>query len=382
MKARIIAYYLPQYYPVPENDKNWGKGFTEWTNVTKAKPLFRGHEQPQLPADLGFYDLRLKEVRREQAKLAEEYGIEGFCYWHYWFGNGEKVLDMPFNEVFKDNEITFPFCFAWANHSWTTKTWEKRSSFEQDKIIFEQKYLGIEDYTKHFYDVLPAFKDKRYILVENKPLFVIFDPFAIPDLDKFISIWNKLAKENGLNGVYFVARCESLGNISIDLLNKKEKIIDERYAKLFEKGVNGINSINLKYAEFKSKGIFGKLYSSFLRKFFPLLSVEKYRYKDIIKNSFLKQDYRDNIYPQLIPRRDRSPRAGRKAIVYYQSTPEYFDLAIKKCIECVKNRDYDHRLIFLNAWNEWGEGAYIEPDLKYGRKYLETLKENIEGDNN
>ena len=124
-KARVIALYLPQYHPVAENDKYWGKGFTEWTNVAKAKPLFKGHDQPRIPADLGFYDLRLPQVRKEQAELAKEAGIEGFCYWHYWFGNGKEVLQMPFDEVVKSGEPDFPFCLGWANHDWTTKTWEK-----------------------------------------------------------------------------------------------------------------------------------------------------------------------------------------------------------------------------------------------------------------
>ena len=144
MKARVIAYYLPQFHPVPENDKFWGKGFTEWTNVAKAKPLFRGHVQPRIPADLGFYDLRLAEVRKEQAALAKEAGIEGFCYWHYWFGNGKQVLEMPFNEVVKSGEPDFPFCLGWANHDWTTKTWDKGKSLMNSTMIFKQEYPGEE----------------------------------------------------------------------------------------------------------------------------------------------------------------------------------------------------------------------------------------------
>lgn len=136
-KARVIALYLPQYHPVAENDKYWGKGFTEWTNVAKAKPLFKGHDQPRIPADLGFYDLRLPQVRKEQAELAKEAGIEGFCYWHYWFGNGKEVLQMPFDEVVKSGEPDFPFCLGWANHDWTTKTWEKGKVTVKDTMIFK-----------------------------------------------------------------------------------------------------------------------------------------------------------------------------------------------------------------------------------------------------
>ena len=164
MKARVIAYYLPQFHPVPENDKYWGKGFTEWTNVASAKPLFRGHYQPRIPSDLGFYDLRIPQVREEQAQLASEAGIEGFCYWHYWFGNGKMLLEKPFEEVLTTGKPDFPFCLCWANHTWSTKGWRKDADVE---VIAEQTYPGDEDYVEHFNYCLPAFKDKRYITVDG-----------------------------------------------------------------------------------------------------------------------------------------------------------------------------------------------------------------------
>ena len=187
-KARVIALYLPQYHPVAENDKYWGKGFTEWTNVAKAKPLFKGHYQPRIPADLGFYDLRLPQVRKAQAELAKEAGIEGFCYWHYWFGNGKEVLQMPFDEVVKSGEPDFPFCLGWALHDWTTKTWEKGSSIAKDTMIFKQEFPGEEDDIKHFYRLLDAFKDKRYIKVDGKLLFSILVPRAMPEPKRLIVI--------------------------------------------------------------------------------------------------------------------------------------------------------------------------------------------------
>ena len=160
-KARVIAFYLPQYHPIPENDKYWGKGFTEWTNVAKAKPLFRGHYQPHIPADLGFYDLRLPEVREAQAELARDAGIEGFCYYHYWFGNGKMLLQKPFEEVLRLGKPDFPFCLCWANHDWTTKTWVKGSSMVNNAMIPQQEYLGEHDDIKHFEYCLRAFKDHR-----------------------------------------------------------------------------------------------------------------------------------------------------------------------------------------------------------------------------
>ena len=380
MRARVIAYYLPQFHPVPENDIFWGKGFTEWTNVAKAKPLFRGHVQPNIPADLGFYDLRMKEVRIAQAELARESGIEGFCYWHYWFGNGKKVLDRPFDEVLKSGEPDFPFCLGWANHSWTTKTWEKGKSFSKDTSIFEQTYPGDDDYKMHFYDVLDAFKDKRYITVDGKPLFVIFDPDDIPDVNHFINYWNNLARENGLEGIYFVGRCDALPDMSF----KKAKQIDDlawpRYEKLLNQGFDGINSVTLKYAEFKTMGVWHKAVHSVLRKYFGGIVLDKYKYNKIMKYFIAKDDYKDNIYPQLIPRRDRSPRAGKKAMIYYNSTPEYFKEAAEQAIQCVEGRPFDKRLIFLNAWNEWGEGAYMEPDLQFGHGYIDAMNEVLRKD--
>lgn len=375
MRARVIAYYLPQYHPIPENDRFWGKGFTEWTNVAKAKPLFRGHVQPNIPADLGFYDLRLAEIREEQARLAREAGVEGFCYWHYWFGNGKKVLDMPFNEVLKSGKPDYPFCLGWANHSWTTKTWEKGKSFVSETMIFEQLYPGDEDYIAHFYDVLPAFQDHRYITVEGKPLFVIFDPDALEDATHFMGLWNCLAKENGLNGVYFVGRCDALPTMNSSNLRKIDSLTKPRYDAMLERGFDGINSVTLKYAEFKATGVIHKAIHSVLRKYFEGIVLDKYRYDDIMANIVTPEDYCDRIYPQLTPRRDRSPRAGRKAMIYYNSTPEGFRIAAEKAVQCVEQRDMDHRLIFLNAWNEWGEGAYMEPDIQFGHGYIDVLSE-------
>lgn len=206
MKARVIALYLPQFHPIPENDKYWGKGFTEWTNVGKAKPLFKGHYQPRVPADLGYYDLRMPEVREAQAGLAREAGIEGFCYWHYWFGNGRMLLERPFQEVLDSGKPEFPFCLGWANHSWKTSTWTNDGK-QRNEMIAEMQYLGEDDYRKHFNYVLKAFQDKRYITVDGMPLFLIFDPIDLPA--DFIPYWRKLAKEVGLPGIHFVANIQN-----------------------------------------------------------------------------------------------------------------------------------------------------------------------------
>ena len=198
-KARVIAFYLPQFHPTPENDEWWGKGFTEWTNVTKAKPLFPGHYQPRLPADLGFYDLRVPETRAAQADLARHAGVEGFCYWHYWFA-GRRILDLPFREVLESGKPDYPFCLAWANDSWTSHWYGA-----DRRMLVEQTYPGPDDYERHFLALLPAFQDRRYIRVHDKPVFTIFRPMKIPDTQEFIAQWQSLAKQNGLKGIHFVA---------------------------------------------------------------------------------------------------------------------------------------------------------------------------------
>ena len=199
--TKVIAFYLPQFHPIKENDKWWGKGFTEWYNVSRAKPLFPSHYQPKIPKDLGFYDLRLSETRELQAKFAKESGIDAFCYWHYWFGNKKRLLERPFDEVLKSKSPNFPFCLAWANHSWFKKTWDPKSG---DELLIEQKYLGVKDYTDYFISLIDAFKDPRYLRIENKPVFTIFDPLAIPDAKLFINLWNKLALQEGIDGIYFI----------------------------------------------------------------------------------------------------------------------------------------------------------------------------------
>ncbi len=381
MKARVIAYYLPQFHPVPENDKFWGKGFTEWTNVAKAKPLFKGHIQPRIPADLGFYDLRLAEVRKEQAELAKEAGIEGFCYWHYWFGNGKQVLEMPFNEVVKTGEPDYPFCLGWANHDWTTKTWDKGKSLSTATTIFKQEYPGVEDHISHFNALLPAFKDHRYITVDGKLLFAIFGAKGFKNVKEFMTIWNKLAKENGLNGFHFVALVPSVPELGLDKLKNINDVIRDNFKWYYEQGFDAINSINLKYAEVKTGGMFHKAFYAFVRRMTFLSAVERYDYLKIMQNYYTEVDKDENVYPQLLAGWDRSPRSGEKAIVYYNSNPTTFKTAAKMAVDVVMNKDEQHRIIFLNSWNEWGEGAYMEPDQEFGKGKIEALRSVLDNVN-
>lgn len=378
-KARVIAYYLPQFHPVDVNDKFWGKGFTEWTNVAKAKPVFKGHDQPRIPADLGFYDLRLQSVAEEQAKLAKEAGIEGFCYWHYWFGNGKEVLEMPMDRMVETGKPDYPFCIGWANHDWSTKTWTKDKSSLQSTMIFKQEYPGIEDHVAHFKRLLPAFSDKRYIKVDGKLLFLIFDIEHFVNPKEFKDLWNQLAKENGLPGFHFVAMVGSLSAIDKKLISADlESVVEQNMNKARKYGFDALNSISQKYAEYKTAGKYGKIVQAFLRKILKGKYVEKYEYSQIMKNYYSKSDKEEDVYPQLLVGWDRSPRSGRNAIIYKNSNPTAFKEAAKRAIKCVEHKTEEHRIIFLNSWNEWGEGAYMEPDLRYGKGFIESLKEVLE----
>ncbi len=203
--ARVIAFYLPQYYPTELNNKWYGEGFTEWTNVGKAQKLYRGHYQPKVPSDLGYYDLRNPETRKKQADLAREAGIEGFCYYHYWFGEGHEELDLPFKEVVASGEPDLPFCLCWANQSWYSKFWNNDTKCE-DRLIVEQRYDNEEWREKHFHSLLGAFKDQRYIKVDGKLLFMIYRPLEYAAVEEFMAHWQKLALKNGLPGFYFIGQ--------------------------------------------------------------------------------------------------------------------------------------------------------------------------------
>ncbi len=378
MKARVIAFYLPQYYPVKENDEMWGKGFTEWTNVARARPHFRGHYQPQIPADLGFYDLRLSETREAQAEMAKEAGIEGFCYWHYWLGNGRRLLEMPFAEVLNSGRPDYPFCLAWANHSWTNKTWQKTERFQKDIVFVEQTYPGDEDYINHFYTVLPAFKDKRYIKVDGKPIFMIFAPDDMPDVKHFIDLWNSLAKKNGIEGIHFIARAASTGSLN-PKVKKKDMLnsVNDRYDILKRKGFDAISSSTLKQADILTKGYYTKMAHLFLERHNIQLGFDRYDYRKIIEHLYFNEDSREDVYPQLVPRWDKTPRKGKDAQVYYNSSPETFKKSISYALDIIREKPDSKKILFLFAWNEWGEGAYMEPDIKYGHGYLDALREMI-----
>ena len=353
---KVIAYYLPQYYPFKENNEWWGEGFTEWTNVGKAKPLFKNHDQPKVPADLGYYDLRMSEIREKQVELAKEAGVTGFCYWHYWFGNGKRLLDMPFREVLESKNPDFPFCLGWANESWKSKVWNSADS-KKDKLLIEQKYPGKEDVVNHFYEILPAIKDSRYMKIEGKPVFVIYKPLLMTNVQEFISTWNGLAKVKGFSeGFFFIGHT----------VNIREK------GSILKLGFNALNIVRTGEHRFNAEVIkripFKLLRFKFLRK--PL----KLKYSFISKYFIQDVDKDENIFPTLIPNWDHTPRSGNYGVVFHKSTPNLFREHVKSAIEVIKNKHPERQVLFLKSWNEWGEGNYMEPDLKFGKGYLKALR--------
>jgi len=343
-KVRLIAIYLPQFHPVPENDEWHGKGFTEWTNVTKARSLFKGHYQPLLPSDLGFYDLRLAKVRGEQANLARDHGVEGFCYWHYWFGGGKRILEMPFNEVLASGEPDFPFCLGWANASWTGIWYGMK-----DSVILEQKYLGEDDDRKHFYEMLPAFKDSRYMKVDGRPIFLIYNPSEHPYLNSFMTYWNQLAHDEGMQGMYFIAAMRG----------------DQKLGEF--DAVTFIDPF-----EFFSLGRLRSLVQGIAHKYFgrPRRII---RYKQLL-DFLVKRKLQPNEIPLVVPNFDNTARSGKMGVVILDPNPDLFEQMLENAVAKVLNKPKQERIVILEAWNEWAEGNYVEPDRRFGDRFLKAIK--------
>ena len=379
-KARVIAFYLPQFHPIPENDKWWGKGFTEWTNVAKAKPLFKGHYQPRIPADLGFYDLRLPEVREQQAEMAREAGIEGFCYWHYWFSHDKKLLERPFQEVLQSGKPDFPFCLGWANHNWTNKSWDVGTRKQKEMTLMEMVY-NEDEYRKHFYDVLSAFKDSRYISVDEKPLFLIWSPNDIPSAHTFIQLWQQLAHENGLKGIHFVGIQQNIVNTDIHIKDLLLKRIPNQasmlYKRVLDQGFDAVNSRGYNRADLCCRTLWDILFRTLAIRLFKYFPISKCNQRKINRKLYTKEDTLENIYPTIMPNWDRSPRSGKKARIYTNSTPEVFAEQVEIALDLVKDKQPEHQIIFLMSWNEWAEGNYMEPDLKFGHGFLDALRKKL-----
>lgn len=340
---KTIAFFLPQYHPIPENDEWWGNGFTEWTNVSKAKPLFSDHYQPHLPSDLGFYDLRLSETRKAQAALASEYGITGFCYYHYWF-NGKLLLEKPIHAILESGEPDFPFCLCWANEPWT-RTWDGKPG----EALMPQSYSEDDDKT-HIWYLSHFFKDPRYIRINGKPLFMIYRANHIPDPLKTTTIMREEARKLGIGELY-LCRVESFSN--------------ER---------NDPTEIGFDAAvEFQPDWLnLGDKLSE------PIYSQHKvYDYEEVVKRALAKEKPSYRRFPCVMPSWDNTPRRPDNATVFLNSNPQIFGNWLYSTLVKELNEDYPEKVVFINAWNEWGEGNHLEPDQKFGRGFLEATRNAI-----
>ena len=363
-KPKILAYYLPQFYPTEFNDKWYGKGFTEWTNVGRAKPIFKGHNQPRVPTELGYYDMRLPETAEKQAELATEAGVSGFAYWHYWFGNGRVQLEMPYQRLLKTGKPDFPFCLAWANESWYKKMWDAN---ETKKLICEQTYPGDEDIEAHFNYCLPAFRDHRYLTYKGRPIFIIYKPYDCPDVAHFIEKWNTMIRESGVaDGFYFIATIYKTDQTD-DMLEKGfDAVTYEAYSKFISKIFYEDQNV--------IKRMKRVINNKIIMRFFQ--PTKKLHYKDLLniiwRNNF---DSREDVLPILIPNFDHSPRSGKRNFIIVDDQPKNWKMQLDIVFNGIEKKE--NKLVMLRAWNEWGEGNYMEPDLKYGRGYIEVLRDAL-----
>jgi lipopolysaccharide biosynthesis protein len=364
MNVKAIAFYLPQFHPIPENDRWWGKGFTEWTNVAQARPLFPGHYQPHIPADLGFYDLRLEETRIAQAELAREYGIYGFCYYHYWF-NEKMLLERPFNEVLASGKPDFPFCLCWANENWT-RAWD---GLERD-VLISQDYANY-DVSEHFEWLQAAFSDPRYIRIDNKPLFLIYRADQIPDLRERVRQMREAGRLLGHDGLYLCA----VKNTQFSLSDRQA--IDAGFDALidFQPNSKQIPLIKRDFPENASKFSLKNIRNLFLRRKpdYGCLSYQKF-VQTIIDSPLPEQ----KTFPSVFPSWDNSPRRNSGPTIIQNDDAALFGKLLSSSISKVQKYPAEERLVFINAWNEWAEGCHLEPDLRNGRKFLQAVKNALE----
>ncbi len=338
---RLIAFYLPQFHPIPENDIWWGKGFTEWTNVAKARPLFDGHYQPHLPADFGFYDLRVAETRRDQIRTAREYGIDGFCYHYYWF-SGKQVLERPLEDMLADPESDMPFCLCWANENWT-----RRWDAAEHEVLLEQRYAP-EDDERFIAGLLPYLSDPRYIRLDGAPLLVVYRPQQLPAPERTVATWRRYCAEAGVGPLHL---CAALTHGNRDYLHLG-----------FDSGV-----------EFPPHNLNVSTVSDRVQFHAPFQG-------NVLQYADIARQYLGNTYPReqkvfrtVFPSWDNTARVNDRALIVLNGTPRNYEYWLSQAIRrTVEEGEGEKRLVFINAWNEWAEGCHLEPDREYGRAFLEA----------
>ena len=369
---KIIPLYLPQFHTIPENDEWWGKGFTECVNVRDAKPLFEGHNQPRVPLNNNYYDLSDIETLKWQCRIAKEYGIYGFCMYHYWF-NGHLLLEKPMEMLLAHPEIDIKYCISWANHDWTD-AW--KASNRQPKVLIAHNFDDEKDWVDHFNYLLPFFKDPRYMTENNKPLMVIYIPNIIRKLKKMLDVWSQMARDNGFDGLTFIyqSAASSFDN------SWDHSLFD--YGVEMNPGYVGLANRQ------KNSSFFPKLmkYSHEIKRFLhirrsllpqkKITEVSKADY-DYTWQRILELRPISNA-PKMIPCAftdwDNTPRHKERGYLFQGVSPDKFKSYFKQLIDNTK-KYYDTDMIFVFAWNEWAEGGYLEPDEKNGFAFLEAIKE-------
>lgn len=353
MSPKLLAMYLPQYYPFPENDTWWGKGFTEWTNVTKARPLFDGHYQPYLPTDFGFYDLRVRQTRREQIEVAKAHGIDGFCYHYYWF-SGKRLLDVPVDDMLADKESDMPFCLCWANENWTRR-WDASES----EILIAQEF-GPDDDLNFIDDLLPFLNDPRYIRIGDAPLLIVYRPHKLPDVKKSIQIWRARCREMGIENIFLVAA----------LTHGNESYEEAGFDAGLQFPPHNLRALNWS-RNFDLSDQIG-FYQEFSGTVYDLPDLAEF---------YLSREYEGtNVFPTVSPCWDNTARMGDRAQIFLNGTPENYEYWLRSAAEkAQRNLDNDRQFVFINAWNEWAEGCHLEPDRRYGRQFLEATRRVKDG---
>ena len=375
---KIIAFYLPQYYAFPENDRWWGKGFTEWTNVKKSKPLFKNHYQPTIPLNNNFYCLEEKSTFQWQISLAKKYGIYGFCFYHYWMGEGRKLMERPVELYLKNPDLDLPFCLSWANHNWA-RTWTGGNN----DILMDVRYGGKDEWEAHFQYLLPYFKDKRYIRQNECPLLVLYQPERIPCLNEMLSYFQRRAKEEGLKGIFIISQAQTY------LLTEHPKYPEIRGSILYEPDYTKTEYMKNRKSIIQSN-IFAnpkfvtnmigqdikKIINNITKGKIKRMHITKYNY-DGIWRRILFRKAQEGTFPCAFVNYDSSPRKGYNSTITIGFTPEKFGAYFRKMLIKAKD-EYKQDIIFLMAWNEWGEGAYVEPDEKHKYAVLEEIKKALE----
>lgn len=347
---KLIAFYLPQYHPIPENNKWWGTGFTEWTNVSKAKPNFLGHYQPRIPADLGYYDLRLTEVMEQQAQLAERYGVHGFCFYYYWF-NGRRLLEKPIEQMLESQKPDFPFCLCWANENWT-----RRWDGQDQEVLMAQAHSESDDEAV-ILDLIRYFVDARYIRVDGRPLILVYRVTLFPDFFETSERWRKICREKGIGEIY-IAMVESF-----------ELVHSNTHPKTF-----GCDAA----LEFPPQGLAqqkapsGKVIN-------PDFAGSVADYRDLAVSYAMRNAPAYTRFKGVTPGWDNTARRVNTSFAFEHASPGAFQAWLEEVIAQTRSQQYgDERLVFINAWNEWAEGAYLEPDRRFGHTYLEAVKNALD----